>query len=341
MSKPPTQRFFQSFFSINTTFVPDSQEQSGASIFFKYFHPENCVDRFADNAADGVDVIIPVIHTNELWRANLLSIYREIPVRRLLLGDGGCIDNTLTVAKEFPRVEVFDHTKYTSLGYSIRKLIEEVSSEWFVYLHSDVYLPPGWFGVMAKHRDTYDWFECRQHITILADYPLSYEGINRPFSGSQMGRKAALQEVVKTIDDDYLYRNEDIIITDLLEKKGFRYGRVDETYHYHQLMYKKSRWHRKISNVDIAVAKSPEEELREATTQIKGLIKYTQPERYRIREVQFKINVLDGLGKLQLEDLRKFTRETNPSWLRYVRRRALWKLTLANLGLWAQRKLIK
>ncbi len=66
-----------------------------------------------ENPEGAVDVIIPIIHTNELWRANLKSIYREIPVNRLILGDGGCIDDSIDVAREFPRVQVLDHTKFT------------------------------------------------------------------------------------------------------------------------------------------------------------------------------------------------------------------------------------
>src|SRR5437762_5084073 len=113
--------------------------------FRQYFQDREFIDRFAHDAERAIDVVIPVLHTNELWRANLLSTYREIPVKRLLVGDGGCIDDTIEVARGFPRVHVFDHTSFNSLGYSIRKLIEEVRTDWFVYLHSDVYLPEGWF----------------------------------------------------------------------------------------------------------------------------------------------------------------------------------------------------
>ena len=56
-----------------------------------------------DDPSDAVDVLIPVMHTNDLWEANLLSIYREIPVKRLLLGDAGCIDRTVEIARRFPR----------------------------------------------------------------------------------------------------------------------------------------------------------------------------------------------------------------------------------------------
>jgi hypothetical protein len=102
---------------------------------------EPLTHRFAADSGRAVDVIIPIVHTNELWRSNLISIYREIPVNRLLIGDGGCMDNSLEVARQFPRVEVIDHRSFTSLGYSIRHVIEALEREWIIYLHSRAYLP--------------------------------------------------------------------------------------------------------------------------------------------------------------------------------------------------------
>src|SRR6185295_14464033 len=163
--------------------------QPGPSIFREYFSEQSFVDRLASSPDDAVDVIIPIIHTNELWRANLLSLYREIPIARLLIGDGGCIDNSIDVVRQFPRVEVHDHRKFVSLGFSLRKLIEAVRTEWFIYVHSDVYLPRGWFDTMRKHQASYDWFGCPQQMTVLVEY--RHVDHARPYAGSQMGRKAA------------------------------------------------------------------------------------------------------------------------------------------------------
>ena len=73
----------------------------------------------------------------------------------------GCIDDTIAIAREFPRAHVFDHHKFTSLGFSLRRLIEEVETPWFVYLHSDVRLPEGWFDAMSAAQEKFDWFELR------------------------------------------------------------------------------------------------------------------------------------------------------------------------------------
>lgn len=291
------------------------------SIFKKYYSPENFVDRFSKDQTDAVDVIIPIIHTNELWEKNLISYYREIPINRLLIGDGGCIDDSLEILKKFPRVLIIDHKKYTSLGFSIKKLVESVETPWFVYLHSDVYLPGGWFDEMKKNNTKYDWYECRQQITALIEYPLDYTGIHRPFSGSQMGRSQAVKEAVKKIDDDYLYRNEDIIIADLIKKCGYRYGRLDSTFHYHQVMFKASAWGRKLTNVQFIVEKERKEELRECNTQIRGIIKYLAPSHEAVNLIQRHIMRLIELKELNIPDFKKWVHETNPGWLPLIKRR--------------------
>jgi len=128
------------------------------SIFQEYYSKQEFVDKYIQDPTDAIDVIIPVYHTNELWRANLISIFREIPVKRLLISDGGVIDDSIDIVKEFPRVEVVNHRHFKSLGKCIAELIKEVSADWFAYLHSDVYLPPGWFENMIKHKGDYDWY---------------------------------------------------------------------------------------------------------------------------------------------------------------------------------------
>lgn len=292
------------------------------NIFQEYFSDQKFSDLYKDEKHRGqaVDVIIPVIHTNILWEKNLLSIYREIPVNRLLIGNGGCIDDSLKIAKKFPRVKIFNHKKYVSLGYSIRKLIEEVKTDWFVYLHSDIYLPKDWFVKMQKYQKKYDWFESRQHQTIMIDYLLDYPKEDRPFSGTQIGRKSAFRNVLPQIDDDYLYRNEDMIFTNLIEKEGYKYGRVRKTFHYHQIMNKKSKWQRTISNVSINVDLNRKEENRVWIMQAKGLIKYTNPtDKYLIYDVQSSIGRLRLDKKFNFKEFRNWVKKTNPKWLPFVR----------------------
>ena len=290
------------------------------SIFRRYYSQEQFQDRFLTDPADAMDVVIPVIHTNELWEKNLISIYREVPVNRLLIGDGGCLDDSIVVAQRFPRVQVFDHKSYVSLGYSIRKLIEAVETEWFIYLHSDVYLPDGWFDTMKRYRSQYDWFGCPMQHTIMVEYRL-VDNV-RPYAGSQIGRKAAFEKGLSRIDDDYVYRQEDFIFENVVASAGFKNGRVEDAFHYHQTLRKPSKWERKVQKVGIQTEQSREEELRTWTMQGKGIIKYLMPTSdWVISEVRTSVRRLSELGGFDLQEFRRWTAATNPAWLPYVSKR--------------------
>ena len=140
------------------------------SIFSKYYSKKNFVDRTELKKEEPIDVIIPLINTNELFEKNLYSFYREIPINRLLIGDGGCTDNSIEIVKKFPRIIIIEQSKYKSLGYCVKELIEQVETEWFVYLHADVYLPENWYDEMKKHQKDYDWFECYRKMTTLVEF---------------------------------------------------------------------------------------------------------------------------------------------------------------------------
>ncbi len=312
------------------------------SIFREYYTEQPFVDRYLEHPERGIDVIIPVIHTNELWEANLFSFYREIPIHTLLIGDGGCIDDSIAIAQRFPRVQVLDHRKYISLGYSIRKLIETVETDWFIYVHSDAYLPKGWFDAMHKHQVDYDWFGCPMRHTILVEYEGDYR--NRPWAGSQMGRKQAFENNLKRIDDDYVYRQEDFVFADIVHKAGFKEGKVTDTFHYHQTMRKPTPWSRKVKWVEIDVEMSREEEVRTWTMHAKGIIKYFQPSSpWSIEIVTDSVYELYKLGELDWKEFKKWVKETNPEWLPYIRKGLLkmWLFNSLKRILWAGRRWYK
>jgi hypothetical protein len=291
------------------------------SIFRTYYTRQPFVDLFLEQPEKGIDVIIPVIHTNELWEENLLSFYREIPIHSLLIGDGGCIDDSIEIVKRFPRVIVLDHKNFISLGYSICKLIEAVETEWFVYLHSDVYLPEGWFEMMLPYQKKYDFYECRQQATLLVEYPIDYTNYHRALSGAQMGKVDAFQNILPIIDDDFLYRTEDIILSKLVMELGYKYGHIDNAFHYHQTMRKPTPWSRKVKEVEIYLELSRGEEVRTWSMHAKGIIKYLQPsDPWLIDVVTGSIINLQELGEFDRNEFERWIKETNPVWLPYIKK---------------------
>jgi glycosyltransferase involved in cell wall biosynthesis len=295
------------------------------SIFAAYYTPTPFEDRFMRDSKDAVDVIIPIIHTNELWKTNLLSIYREVPVNRLLISDGGCKDDSITIAQAFPRVVILDHKEFKSLGYCLRKLIEAVETEWFLYLHSDVFLPSGWFDAMRTRCPEYDWFGCVQQITALVQFARvdKLGGCVRPYAGSQMGRKAAFEQGLPSIDDDYVYRQEDFVLASLVEGAGFRVGNIDNAFFYHQVMHKESPWSRKIKSVSFEVEWSREEQIRASSMQVKGIVKYLQPSSHLLLELEAHLTALLNLASLDWQGFQQWVEQTNPAWSPYIRPRRI------------------
>lgn len=295
------------------------------NIFKKYFTEEDFVDRYESRKEEPVDVIIPLINTNELWEKDLYSFYREIPINRLLIGDGGCTDNSIEVARKYPRTVIFDQSDYYSQGYCIKELMEHVETKWFVYLHADVYLPRGWYDDMKKHQGEYDWFECYRRMTILYEYLEETQNkAERPFSGSQMGRTEAFKNILPKIDDDFLQRNEDIIFGELIKAEGYKYGRVSNTFHYHQIMNKGGEKEPKIKKVSIVKESNIDWEIKISNMQIKGIIKYLQPKKYLIKSVNAHIAILLQHNALDWREFKEWIRRTNPAWLDKISKKSYY-----------------
>jgi hypothetical protein len=300
------------------------------SIFQEYYGEHQFTDRLIQTSEEGVEVIIPVFHTNELWRINLISIFREIPVKRLLISDGGCIDDSIEVVKQFPRVEIYNHRHFKSLGKCIAELIKNVESEWFIYLHSDVYLPKGWYDQMIKYQDRYDWYGCPMNITALINYRL--EEPLRPYAGSQMGRKAAFKDVDR-IDDDYVYRQEDFVFNRIVEDAGYTTGKVEDTFHYHQLMFRKSAgFDVNVKKLNLVTHNNEWEVQRALDMQIRGIVKYLDPkEPYMIMDFNSKVFELVYADTSKLKELKNWIRETNPKWQAYLGWKFMAKLNYRRL----------
>lgn len=294
---------------------------SEPTIFSQLFEmPKQLIDRHVlEPGLEPVDVIIPIINTNPLFRRNLFNFYQRVPIRRLIIGDGGSTDGSMDIVREFPRVEIIDQRQYKSLGKCIAELINHVQSDWFIYFHADVFLPEGWYEKMCENRKNYDWFESSQRNVVLADY-WSYDHKNwrarRAFSGAQMGRSKALQAVTPKVDDDFLQRQEDAILAHLVESAGFKYGRVSDVHIHHEVMNKTGGMEPKLSRIDIHREPDPEWDARMYDMQIKGYIKYTSPDN---DDMRFNvIGTLESMATLNLlneKDLVNWVNDNHPEWM--------------------------
>ncbi len=289
------------------------------SIFREIYGEYDFIDKKLLTDEEGVDIIVPIFNTNDLFGANLHSWYREIPINRLIVGNAGSTDNSKEILKNFPRVEIIDQSDRHSLGFCIAELISLVETEWFVYLHSDVYLPENWFSHMKKYQNKYDWYECDSKNLILIEYHEKIlKNVKRAYSGSQMGRKDAFKKILPSIDDDYLYRNEDMVFQDLIQRNGYKYGRVFDTFHYHQIMNKKGEREPKFKNIMIQRKKDLEWEKMVNDMQARGIIKYCKPKDYLIRSVNISLYNLYQQNKFNIDEFKIWVKENNEIWLKFI-----------------------
>ena len=277
---------------------------------------------FADRGlgcADGVDVIIPLLHSTDLWVENLKSFYREIPIKSLLVGDAGAIDGSPAALSAFPRVKLLDHTGLKTLGKSLADLISRVDTERFIYLQSDVYLPTGWYDAMSQDSGSFDWFGCPMHVVVMMDYPLDYSG-NRPLVGAQMGRTDAFTGIDEFVDDDFVYRNEEFILDQYVRNRGGRSGSTHGTYHFHQVTRRRTLgFEMDVTDVSMTLTPQPSEQERVIRTQAYGLVKYCSPtDDQTVAATIGALNNLAASATVDREEMVNFAVQHNPAWIPYV-----------------------
>ena len=310
--------------------------------FFETFNfKENFIDRKSSTDEDLVDIIIPIINTNYFFEKNLYCFYREIPINRLIIGDAGITDDSLEILKKFPRVVVINQSKYISQGYCIAELISHVETEWFIYLHADVYLPENWYVTMKKYQKDYDWFECnRRYVALIEHFMPHLMKSDRALSGSQMGRKKAFDKIIPIIEDDFLQRNEDIIFAELIKSHGHKYGRVLDTFHYHQIMDKKGN---KEPNLKVSLVRTVDKEfgIRINTMQVRGIVKYLYPKPYLVNNVKHSLKDLYDLYNIDLDGFRKWVKKENKIWLKFIKTKYSFHQKILKILLKLSRRLYK
>ncbi len=94
-----------------------------------------------------VDVVLLTLNSDRKLQDCLDSVYRNVPVKRLIVVDGGSNDRTLEILKDFDKQHgnvIVVHDKGTR-ATARQKGIENVSSDWFLFVDSDVILCRSWY----------------------------------------------------------------------------------------------------------------------------------------------------------------------------------------------------
>jgi glycosyltransferase involved in cell wall biosynthesis len=96
---------------------------------------------------NGLDVVILTKNSERLLRRCMESVYNNVPVYRLIIVDGYSTDSTLQIIDQF-------QSKYKNIvliqddgtrGRARQIGIENVKSDWFIFVDSDAVLSRNWF----------------------------------------------------------------------------------------------------------------------------------------------------------------------------------------------------
>jgi len=105
-----------------------------------------------DLAMRPVDVVILTKNSERMLRACVRSIYQNIPVNRLIVIDGYSSDRTLEILSSFQKEHgnVKLIRTYGTRAEARQRGIQEVETDWFVFVDSDVVLCKNWLARASR-----------------------------------------------------------------------------------------------------------------------------------------------------------------------------------------------
>jgi len=276
-----------------------------------------------------IDVIMSTLDAENFLEKSLYSIYREIPVRKLIICDGGSKDDTIKILKSFTRVELYVKPEIRTTGKVIEFLISHTETEWFVIIDGDIVLGEGWYDEMKKHRDKIDVIENSQMILayhMYQDFKNKLEKNARAQDLCHLIKRKAIENY--QCDDDYMWRFTDYLLRQTAEKSGFSYGKVNTTYHIHNETERIPYESDNEKNFQKIILKKPEyviiDKKKEEEANIKhakAVVKYLDPENPAVRHNK-------GMGYLIRVLERNWVKENGPQWLKVYDNTSLTKLKI-------------
>ena len=100
-----------------------------------------------------VDVVIITKNSERMLNECLKSVYENVPVNRLIVVDGYSTDKTLEIVRQFQRKHgnILVIQDKGNRATARQKGIEQVKTEWFMFVDSDAVLCKDWFKKAEKH----------------------------------------------------------------------------------------------------------------------------------------------------------------------------------------------
>lgn len=260
-----------------------------------------------------IDCIVPcnLVDWN-YFPSNLNSWLEELPIKTLYLGCNNLKEEIFDGIKDYlsgnDKIEFIDQRGIKTLGMQIVDLMKRVNSEWFVYCHSDAYI--------IKHSFLMMEAEIEDDVGIIESEHLNYNGkkwifpnyhnIPRSFSGFQLFRKKAIENILDKIEDDFIFRNEDIIFQNVCQNNKYRFIK-SWAFHIHYATIN-HRW----------TPQGVECENAEAITydmQSKGIVKYCTPNEITKKAWRAGFGGCIRYNNANIFDfINNFVKKVNPVW---------------------------
>ena len=283
-------------------------------------------DRFTSvDESEGIDVIMMTLDAETFLEKSLYSIYEEIPVKRLIICDGGSKDSTIKILENYPRTEIHIKSEYKTGAKSLEFLISQVKSDWFVLIDSDIELSKGWYDEMCTGKENYDAIENGKVFLAYHKYKIDEEKLQE---GSRAGTQCHLLKTKSLekfhCDDDFMWRHTDFLMQQAIEQSGYKYGKINSVHHVHNETERIPYASDKTKAYRIIVIEEPKYiilDKRKAEQKdldnARAIIKYLDPDFHLVKRYpgfDFVIRKLD----------RDWIKSTNPKWIkRYDKTKSL------------------
>jgi len=100
-----------------------------------------------------IDVVILTKNSDHILEKCLKAVYENVPLNRLIVVDGHSADRTLEIVSEFQRKHgnVLVIQDNGTRATARQKGIDQVKTEWFMFVDSDAVLCKDWFKKAEKH----------------------------------------------------------------------------------------------------------------------------------------------------------------------------------------------
>lgn len=249
-----------------------------------------------------IDVICPIFHVDvELFKVFIETWTRNIPIKYLMIGLGKKNDELEEFLLEYSRnvdygIILFYQYNHKTLGYCIQELINAVTTEYFVYLHSDVEITLNWFDRMWESK-------VKGILESLKDPSFGVEALvqarkQRAYSGAQL----MFTESVKNLnwEDRWIYCNEDLILKNIVLNRGYTYVKTPIYHKHYRALAKRTQ---------------PREIILE--WQFKGIIKYCTPTHQLVNYIKGILKTLKNRYKKEFI-LEEEISAINSIWLPFL-----------------------